>query len=101
MTAANRPEGKAAGFNSSVAVARELVGDARWRAFVADLPPEDAELIEHPPLAPSWVPLDRMLRIQAAMWRELFGNAEDKVFELGESLYNTCDTCHRKYQRGS
>ena len=48
-----------------------------------------------------WVSISRAL-IDAGtrVLRATEEKSPDKVFELGEALNETCDNCHRKYQRG-
>jgi len=95
-----QPEAKAAGFNTSLTVARALAGDERWRRFVAALPPDDAALVEHPPLAMSWLPLERVIRIHNAIFRDLFDGDPAKAFELGRRQFQSdLSTLYRMFIR--
>lgn len=49
-----------------------------------------------------WTSLSReMTKVSTDVLRATEAKDKDKVFDLGEALYLTCDNCHRKYQRGS
>src|SRR5688572_25891123 len=49
------PEAKAAGFNSGVAVVREMAGAERFDRFVASLPTELSRYVTKPLLATAWL----------------------------------------------
>jgi hypothetical protein len=49
-----------------------------------------------------WTAITReMIKVSTEVLRATEAKDKDKVFDLGEGLYNTCDNCHRKYQRAS
>jgi len=52
--------------------------------------------------AGDWTTITReMIKVSTDVLRATEAKDKDKVFDLGEGLYNTCDNCHRKYQRAS
>jgi hypothetical protein len=82
-----QPEGKAAGFNSTVEVAREMAGAAAFESFVTGLPPELADYIRRPRLATSWIPLADSSDISTRMVDQLFGGDVEKAFEMARRQF--------------
>jgi hypothetical protein len=81
------PELKAAGFNSSMQVARELVGEAAFDRFVEKLPPELADLIKRPRLATNWLSFTQVMTINERILDDLMHGDLEKVFELGRRQF--------------
>jgi hypothetical protein len=76
------PEVKAAGFNSFLELTRQTVGQAAFDGMVAGLPPELADYIRRPRLAPTWLPMKDASAIQERVWQELLGGNAERIFEL-------------------
>jgi hypothetical protein len=76
------PENKAHGVISWINSAREMVGEQTWAKFVSALPPEERQLVEHPPLPPTWISAE----LVHAMWEHatelLWGGDLERVTEV-------------------
>ena len=74
---------KAAGVNSVIAVLATMVPKPAFDAWVRQLPPSTASLIERPRLPQSWVPLADINPLWTESLTGLFGGDLQKLFELG------------------
>jgi hypothetical protein len=83
----SKVELKAAGFNSTVDVTRDLVGAAVFDRFVDQLPPELADYIKRPRLATAWIPFADFIRISELMGNQLFGGDLERAFEVGRRQF--------------
>lgn len=79
------PEIKAAGFNSLIGTLRAMVPASDFAAFIAALPPDSASLLLEPPLAVSWISLERAAPVYPAAFERLFGRDSVKMFEVGRT----------------
>jgi hypothetical protein len=75
-------ESKAAGFNSTVAMLREMCPPERFRALEQALPPETVELVRRPPLPLTWIPNRHIRVLQNAAWRVAFRGDLRPMVEL-------------------
>jgi hypothetical protein len=74
---------KAAGVNSVIAVLAAMVPKPAFAAWVQQLPPATASLIERPRLPQSWVPLEDINPLWTQSLTGLFDGDLHKLFELG------------------
>ncbi len=75
-------ESKAAGFNSTVAMLRQMVGAEKMREIEAALPKETVELLRHPPVPVEWIPNRHVRALQTTAVRVGFDGDVRKMVEL-------------------
>jgi len=79
------PETKATGLISFYEVLREMAPPERLAAFLAELPPDTAHLLEKPPFPTAWLPSFHFMRIAATAQRVIFDGDDQPLFELGRN----------------
>lgn len=82
-----RPQTKAAGFNSSITTVRGMVTKEEFERFVAGLPPVSAALIQAPPLAMSWIPMEQTIEVHGRIFSDLFRGDPERMFEFGRRQF--------------
>jgi len=93
-----KPEGKASGFLTPARIVAEMV-PARYPDFLAALSPATRSIIESPPLAMAWLPLEHFPAIVNAALQVFDGDLE-RVSELAErSLRADLSTLYRIFIR--
>lgn len=82
IAAMAEPESKAAGFNSTVAMLRQVCSPSRFRALESSLPAETVELLHRPPLPLVWIHNRHIRVLQDRAWRIAFDGDERQIVEL-------------------
>jgi hypothetical protein len=98
--AMTEPEAKASGLHSWIRTVRETVDDAAWARFVDAVPKESQALLQHPPLAITWLPT----RVLEPIWQRsteiLFGGDLERVAEVARrQLRADLSTIYRVFLR--
>lgn len=79
----SQPEVKASGCNSVIETLRSMVHPEDFARFVDKLPPRSKALVEHPPIAMAWVPLEDMAVIFRLAHLHLFAGIDSRMEDLG------------------
>jgi hypothetical protein len=94
------PSSKAAGFATVVSILRELADAPAFTRFTAALPVETAALIEVPPIAIEWLPIDHFYALVDTAERVLFAGDTSRVVDLGRrSIAHDLGTIYRAFIR--
>ena len=75
-------ESKAAGFNSTVAMLRQMCSPERFGALETELPSDTAELVRRPPLPVAWIPNRHVRALQNTALRVAFDGDARAVADL-------------------
>jgi hypothetical protein len=81
------PLQKAAGFNSFIKTARQLVTPAEFDRMVAKLPPDSAAIVVNSPFTTNWIPVSLTNPVLLAVG-ELLGS-DERIFEVGRRQFMT------------
>jgi hypothetical protein len=94
------PENKAVSFNTLVEVLREITPPAAFQALLAALPRETAQLIERPPLPPTWLPYIHTFTLVRTACDVHFGGDEERTSELARrAVVRDLNSLYRLFTR--
>jgi hypothetical protein len=82
MPSMSGAESKAAGFNSTVSMLREMCTPEQLAAVLSALPPETADLVRTPPLPVTWIPNRHVRILQSTAVRVAFDGNVRKMVDL-------------------
>lgn len=94
------PESKGSGFASAVATLKKMLTPEELARVLAVLSPETARLVEHPPLAVSWIPSKHFQELSQAADAQVFAGDESKLEDWGRlALLNDLKTIYKMFIR--